>query len=401
MYILNNIYDVRRANIKIQKQNGYSDIDTMEHSLSVSVQVLKLHHTQSSLAQELVNKHTNFYGDDLGITLVDILTHEQSFEVFVKHLSLEFSLECLLSLIEFIQFQQLIDEHINNAQLKVNATNPSQRRARNRKRSRSASISKQSDSSIHSGQSSSYLMTQSMGNINGDKAGSGSGSGSGSGPSIILNFANQIFSSKSLHKPMICTSTNNIDELCDVEEPQSLTNHAPELISDEDYKEMQQRRFLYKRIRFPSNVPRSKIVYDGTMYLSNDESGNNVINDKQFMDEKEDIDNDEFVRQCKLKAFTLYRKYVVGGCGLEINVGWSIRKKLLNVMGNNNKIVLDISLVEQWEISLYGLIKLFDNCCNQMLVLMKDSFDRFKQTKQFDKLKKGLFSNQVRGTDVM
>ena len=100
----------------------------MEHSLSVSVQVLKLHHTQSSLAQELVNKHTNFYGDDLGITLIDVITHEQSFEVFVKHLSLEYSLECLLSLIEFIQFQQLIDQHINNAcaQFKVDATNPIQ-----------------------------------------------------------------------------------------------------------------------------------------------------------------------------------------------------------------------------------------------------------------------------------
>lgn len=391
MYILNNIYDVRKANIKIQKKNGFSDIDTVEHSLSVSVQVLKLHHTQSSLAQELMNKHTNFYGDDLGITLIDVLTNEQSFEIFVKHLSLEFSLECLLSLIEFIQFQQMIDEYINNAQLRIPGEPTTHKPPR--KDSKGSNLSHTSNTSTHS--SHTFSMPTSNGNINGDKV-------TGSAPthgSIIANFTNQIFSSNKpsqlgCNKPTI---TNNID-MFDPQN-QSLQNNAPEIIDDEEFEEMQKRRFLYKRIQFPCNVPKSKIVYDGIEYLinnNNDDSKSN--NDAQLMQE---IDHEEFVRQCKLKAFTLYRRYVVGGSGLEINVGWSIKKKLLNVMGNNNKIVLDISLVEQWEISLFGLIKLFDQCCNQMLVLMKDSFDRFKQTKQFDKLKKGLFSNQQRATETM
>ena len=114
-----------------------------------------------------------------------------------------------------------------------------------------------------------------------------------------------------------------------------------------------------------------------------------------------EIDNSEFVRTCKLKAFTLYRRYIVVGCPLEINVGWGIKKKLMNVMGNNNKIVMDISLVESWHISLFGLIQLFDPCCDQMFNLMKDSFDRFKQTKQFDKLKKGLFSRRMTDNNLM
>ena len=114
---MSNIYDVSKINVKIQKRHGFSDIDTVEHSLSISVQQLKLHHSKTTLAQELISKHTFNHGDDLGVTLVDVLTNEQSFDVFVRHLSLEYSLECLLSLIEFIQFQQMIDEYINGSQL--------------------------------------------------------------------------------------------------------------------------------------------------------------------------------------------------------------------------------------------------------------------------------------------
>ncbi len=135
----------------------------------------------------------------------------------------------------------------------------------------------------------------------------------------------------------------------------AIINNAPQIISDSEYKKLKKGRFLYKRIKFPQCVPQSKIVYENA-----NESENET----------------EFLRMCKLKACTLYRKYVVGGCGLEINVGWSIKKKLLNIMGNNNKNVLDISLVESWHISLFGLIVLFDQCCNQMLVLMQDSFAR-------------------------
>eukprot|EP01084_Bolivina_argentea_P176209 304981_1 len=364
VHILSHIYDVSKANIKIQKKNGFSDIDTVEHSISVSVQVLKLHHTQSSLAQELINKHTFNYGDDLGITLIDVLTNEQSFDIFVKHLSLEYSLECLLSLIEFIQFQQMIDKYICRLQVKVE--------------SRRNSIS---NSDICSNNSVPHVIASSNGNINGDKTG------------IITNFTNQIFSSNKTHV------------LADNSPEHSLINNVPDTISDNEYRDMKCRRFLYNRIKFPLNIPKSKIVYDDKYQLYRGDSQINIkenINDSKSDNtnnniiDMDRIDSDEFVRSCKLKAFTLYRKYIVGGCGLEINVGWSIRKKLLTIMGNNNKNVLDVSLVDSWDISLYGLIKLFDQCCNQMLVLMKDSFERFKQTKQFDKLKKGLFSNPQR-----
>ena len=52
MSSLSALYDVRRINVRIQKKHGFSDIDTVEHSLSVSVQQLKLHNSRTSLAHE-------------------------------------------------------------------------------------------------------------------------------------------------------------------------------------------------------------------------------------------------------------------------------------------------------------------------------------------------------------
>ncbi len=98
-----------------------------------------------------------------------------------------------------------------------------------------------------------------------------------------------------------------------------LVNNAPEIINDDEYKEMKHRRFLYQKIRFPSNVPRSKIVFNGMGPMGMGMDGGSIdYNDeikKLSMDLE--IDHEEFLRECKLKAFTLYRKYVVGGCGSE------------------------------------------------------------------------------------
>eukprot|EP01084_Bolivina_argentea_P040922 75520_1 len=46
-------------------------------------------------------------------TLFSILSHTQCFQCFIQHLSREFSIECLLSFVEFIQFEAYILEHKN------------------------------------------------------------------------------------------------------------------------------------------------------------------------------------------------------------------------------------------------------------------------------------------------
>ena len=287
------------------------------------------------------------------------------FSIFVKHLSTEFSLECLLSLIEFVQFQQMLDEHIHAEQLRAD-------HEQHRERSLSRHSSNLSSTTTHS-------HSHSVGTLRGAHVANVNGSGGG--------IVSHIFSSA--RSQMCRAASESMDE--------SLANHAPDIISDDECHEMKRRRFLYQKMRFPASVPRSKIVFHDMA----DVDGGSLGDSECALAAAADVSHSEFVRRSKLKAFTLYRKYVVGGCGLEINVGWSIRKQLLSVMGHSNKVVLDLSLVDAWHISLYGLIKLFDQCCNQMLVLLKDSFDRFKQTKQFDKLHEGLFSQQPRSTDLL
>ena len=44
----------------------------------------------------------------------DVLCNENSIDLLMQHLGREFSMECLLSLIEFIQFEEYVYEHIQN-----------------------------------------------------------------------------------------------------------------------------------------------------------------------------------------------------------------------------------------------------------------------------------------------
>eukprot|EP01084_Bolivina_argentea_P194521 333762_1 len=63
-----------------------------------------------------VSEHANLLGSkkqESDITLYQVLSHIKSFELYMVHLSREFSLECLLSTIEFIEYQKLILSIIN------------------------------------------------------------------------------------------------------------------------------------------------------------------------------------------------------------------------------------------------------------------------------------------------
>ena len=42
------------------------------------------------------------------VSLIEILSNQRSFDVFIKHLMAEFCIEVLLSLVEMIQFQQFV-----------------------------------------------------------------------------------------------------------------------------------------------------------------------------------------------------------------------------------------------------------------------------------------------------
>ena len=69
--------------------------------------------------------NTNIYENDIDdalplsdVTLSEVLSDENGIDLLMQHLSREFSMECLLSLIEFIQFQIMIYNYISNQALK-------------------------------------------------------------------------------------------------------------------------------------------------------------------------------------------------------------------------------------------------------------------------------------------
>ena len=47
-----------------------------------------------------------------GITLNQILSHPKAFDLFIHHVAKEFSIECLLSYVEFIQFKKYMFKHM-------------------------------------------------------------------------------------------------------------------------------------------------------------------------------------------------------------------------------------------------------------------------------------------------
>eukprot|EP01083_Nonionella_stella_P036250 98925_1 len=75
-----------------QYNDYYENIDDMEY---VEVLVLDKTHRKDSV------KHNK-------IKLCDVLMHYEGFELFMQHLTKEFSVECMLSLVEMVQFQQSV-----------------------------------------------------------------------------------------------------------------------------------------------------------------------------------------------------------------------------------------------------------------------------------------------------
>merc|ERR1712087_722333 len=84
-----------------------------------SRQILKTTLTQQIL---LTKKEKNENKDKISIS--DVLTHEEAFEIFMNHLIAEHSSECLLALVEMIQFKDTILNDMKSVQFPLNAVHP-------------------------------------------------------------------------------------------------------------------------------------------------------------------------------------------------------------------------------------------------------------------------------------
>eukprot|EP01084_Bolivina_argentea_P030839 57086_1 len=189
---------------------------------------------------------------------------------------------------------------------------------------------------------------------------------------------------------------------------------------------------LFKKINFPNSVPKSKIIY-GKQYTNTEYSINN--NQTQFVQStsksksntknkskktnfndiialhedqeiatvqvnQETIDNksDESVEDIKksltIKAKQIYLKYIAVGSHYEVNIAWCLRNrliKLFNSNDNNNK-KSNGKVLNEFDFCDY--IDLYDEVCNEMYKLMRDSYDRFRRKNEYQKLKKTVFTFQ-------
>ena len=120
------------------------------------------------------------------------------------------------------------------------------------------------------------------------------------------------------------------------------------IIDDEDIK--------YKHYDFPSSIPMSSII---------EETSSNV---------------DDDIRDFKMKAHKLYKKYIIEGCEFEINISYLDRQSLCSILDD------EVFLMNNNSINICDIFKLFENVKNEMTILLQYSLSRFKKQRDFDKI---------------
>lgn len=116
-------------------------------------------------------------------------------------------------------------------------------------------------------------------------------------------------------------------------------------------------------IKFPANIPQSEII-EGKK-------------DEIVMIIDTDGDEDRFISRAKIKAHKLYVKYIKSGSEFEINISSSERNNLSNLLNN-------LAVLLACNVNLRDLIFLFDECKEQMKLLLSFSLSRFKDMNDKD-----------------
>ena len=91
-------------------------LQSMETDRSESIPLVRVQAKQSSVAS--ISTITESINNT--ITLKQILCHEKAFELYTWNLQYEFSIECILSFVEFIQFQEFVYLYVEENKLKYN-----------------------------------------------------------------------------------------------------------------------------------------------------------------------------------------------------------------------------------------------------------------------------------------
>ena len=345
------------------------------------------------------------------LKLYELLRNNDGLNCFMDHLIYEFSHECLLSFIEMVQWKTTLNQKIMdnldifkhqdieqiiiiNQHLKILTF----------EKNMNASLDLTKKYSISLSRNSNLLSPQSLFNQSSQER--KSKSKSKSSPSLQPQASNDQLSIPSFQ---LKKDSSMID----------IRSSSTDSNSNFNYK------LHILLFQFPDKIPLSSIVanmrYWGDIFIHNDNNKhrtNNIIigsvdddDDDDDDDESENemdklndaddemIDDDDMdesvlrhekkiIYDYKMKAYGLFQRYVYdkNGCDMEINIHYGTRNKLIKLMNDLNK------WIENDNIFINDLYILFDECIEEMYRLMKDSFKRFKQTQEFIKLDKEIFS---------
>eukprot|EP01083_Nonionella_stella_P164773 546426_1 len=311
---------------------------------------------KTTLTQQMILTKKEKKENSDKISISDVLTHEDAFYVFMNHLIAEHSSECLLSLVEMVQYKESILDNINLIKPK--------RDAQEEEEEEEVEMTPMTGGS---GKRSSEVER----NI---KALSLALSGGAVRTSIVddnsMLFGVGTPKTKSIPLSVVPLTTNGL-------------------------------------IALPPNVPKSAIIFNNKLDILMDIPGvevapgrkrritidNDVINESRAINVSQH-DNEsvvwnksvikktenELIEEYKIRAYMLYCKYIASDSELEINIDYATRNKLIQRMNDIN----------QWlrnkDVTLDGLSVLFDVCIQQMYTMCKFSMGRFKQSDDFHTL---------------
>ena len=150
---------------------------------------------------------------------------------------------------------------------------------------------------------------------------------------------------------------------------------------DQEYIKLEDKQIKFE---FGESYLKSSIVYetvDFTKYVQkcNDIDSDHGKTETVFSEDmSHEISNDQVVmKNFKLIAYYLYRKYIRQSCELEVNIPSSLRMKYNDLMNDR------VEWIKEIEIEPKDLMNLFDDVCLEMYKLMEHSYSRFKRTEEY------------------
>lgn len=137
---------------------------------------------------------------------------------------------------------------------------------------------------------------------------------------------------------------------------------------------------ITKYYDLPKDIVKSEIVYPG--YYKDPCPHLSSLSVEKYLKKNKIEDDKERMKRYKEIAYAIFDKYIRSGSEYEINVSYQVRMKYMHLMSNKSDWINKMDDMDENE-----LCRLFEDCYDEMIRLMSQSYSRFKLTEQFEKVR--------------